>query len=54
MEFLQFLAVVAICCAIAVSVWALFLLGAFLGVQWYVSAVAIILIGEFLLSFLSD
>lgn len=39
-----------ICVVIAVSVWALFLLGSFLGVPWYVSAVAILLIGYFLLS----
>jgi hypothetical protein len=34
-------------CIIAVGVWALFLLGDFLGVQWYVSAVAILLIGRY-------
>lgn len=44
------LSFVAICVVIAVGVWAMFLLGSFLGVQWYVSAVAILLVGYFLLS----
>jgi hypothetical protein len=46
---LAFLAILAYCIGIAVVVWVLFLLGAFLGVQWYVSAVAILLIGRFLI-----
>jgi len=36
---------------IAVLVWALFLLGSVIGVQWYVSGVAILLIGQFLLAY---
>ena len=35
---------------IAAAVWALFQLGNFLGLQWYVSAVAILLKGHFLTS----
>jgi hypothetical protein len=38
-----------ICVLIAICVWVLFLLGGYLGVQWYVSAVAILLIGRFLI-----
>ncbi len=49
MDFDHFVIVSAICVGIAVAVWGLFLLGAFLGVQWYVSAVAILLIGRFLI-----
>ncbi len=35
------------CAVICVIVWALFLLGSFLGLPWYVSAVAILLMGRF-------
>jgi len=37
------------CAGIAIAVWGLFQLGAFLGMQWYVSAVAILLMGRFLI-----
>jgi hypothetical protein len=45
----HFVIVGAICAGIAVAVWGLFQLGAFIGVQWYVSAVAILLIGKFIM-----
>ena len=45
----HFVIVGAICVGIALAVWGLFQLGSFLGVQWYVSAVAILLIGKFLM-----
>ena len=48
------LIIILICAGIAVAVWALFLLGKFLGVEWYVSAVAILLIGRFLLAVLAE
>lgn len=48
---MAFICLVA-CVLIAVFVWALFLLGNYLGVQWYVSAVAILLMGRFVIGFL--
>lgn len=41
---------VLISVGIAVAVWVLFLVGSSLGVQWYVSAVAILLIGRYWLA----
>ena len=49
MTFDRFVIIAAICLGIAVAVWGLFELGSFLGVQWYVSAVVILLIGRFLI-----
>jgi hypothetical protein len=47
------LIIFVVCAAgIAVAVWGLFLLGDHLGVPWYVSAVAILLIGRFAIFFL--
>ena len=42
----------ACCAAIALAVWGLFLLGDYIGVPWYVSAVSILLIGRFTIFFL--
>lgn len=49
MRFDAFVIFAAISLGIVVAVWALFQLGAFIGVQWYVSAVAILLVGNFLI-----
>jgi hypothetical protein len=45
-----FLTFVVVPVAIAVGVWLLFMLGTALGVEWYVSAVAILLIGRYLMT----
>jgi hypothetical protein len=44
--------VAVICAVIPAAVYALFAVGGFLGVQWYVSAVSILLMGRFIMGVL--
>jgi hypothetical protein len=52
--FVSLLLFLAGCAIIAVSVWAIFLLGAYLSQPWYVSAVAILLMGRLAILFIDD
>jgi hypothetical protein len=45
----HFAIVVAVCVLIPVVVIVLFAVGSFFGIQWYVTAVSILLVGRFLM-----
>jgi hypothetical protein len=49
---LHFAILVAVCALTPVVIYALFAVGSFFGIQWYVTAVSILLVGRFLIGLL--
>jgi hypothetical protein len=49
---LHFAILAAVCVLTPIVVFALFALGSFFGIQWYVKAVSILLVGRFLIGLL--